>query len=190
MTHSEDHVNVFHYKADYQAPQTDELTMDTIAEDIDTAFSTLNAWIRVTQAPVDMKFDVVEFTGGLWRIVRNLGLMIWPDVLYNPTPNDPALPPGVAALVKFLTPIGKVYGRKFIGGLIDTAQGAGVVSSSCLTALSNFGGAIMSDPAIDVNNWLEPGVISTREEEFVPFTEHDVSDNIAYQRRRRLGTGS
>lgn len=190
MTNDQDHVSVFHYQTDYAAPQTDELTMDTIAEDLDGAFSALNQWIRTTQRPVDMKFDIVEFVGGLWRITRNLGLIVWPDVLYDPTPADDALPPGVAGLVKFLTSIGKVYGRKFIGGLIENAQGGGTLAAGAITALSNFGTSVMQDPAIDVNNWMEPGVVSMREETFVPFTEHLVSDNVAYQRRRRRGTGS
>lgn len=190
MAGDQDHVSVFHYLCDFAAPQTEGDVMDAIAEDIDTAFSTLNAIITTGQDPLDMKFDVVEFVGGLLKITRNIGLIIWPDVLYNPTGAGDKLPPGVAALVKFLTGIGKVYGRKFIGGLIETAQDGGNLTSAALTALGLFGGAILSDPAIDVNNWFEPGVMSTREQDFVIFSEVDASGNIAYQRRRRKGTGS
>lgn len=190
MQQSQDHVSVFHYLAVLADDQTDEDMMDLIAEEIDLAFSTIQGFITTGQEVLDMKFDIVEFQSGVEKIIRNVGLMVWPDGVYEPAGTGEVLPPGVCALVKFLTSIGKVYGRKFLGGLIETAQNAGWLESNVMTAMANFGAVIMSRPEHDVNNGYDAGVMSIRQAAFVPFAEYDVSNNVAYQRRRRTGTGS
>lgn len=186
----QDHVSVFHYIADFQSDQTDQTVVDAVMEEIDNAFGALNGYISNTTSKVDMKFDKVEFIGGVLEQVYNLGTYLWTGATYTPAGSGETLPPGVAALCKFTTVLGRVYGRKFLGGLIEGAQNGGTLVAGCLTALASFGATILTDVVIDASNSLAAGVMSSKVSGYVGFQEADASDNVAYQRRRRVGTGS
>lgn len=189
-TDTNDVINVFHYKANFAASQVDQDVIDAVMEDIDNAYGALNAYMSNTYDKIDMKFDVVEFVGGVAKITRNLGTHIWTGATYVPGMTGDVLPPGVAALVKFLTGIGKTYGRKFIAGLGEGSQNAGLWGSPTVTALGVFAANLLSDVVVSAGNTLGLGVMSARSADFVAATEADFSNPIAYQRRRRPGTGS
>jgi len=189
MSSGQDHVNVFHYQTDpFGATEDDATVMSEIHDQLDSAYSNITAHLSNTASPVDLKFDIVEFIGGVETIVRNLGLIPF-DVTTPPGGTGEALPPGNAGLVKMLTGIGKVYGRKYVGMLLEGGQNGGTLGASLLTALDVFGGIVYDSFAGAAVTYLA-GVMSKKLAEFVPFIEYEVNPEIAYQRRRRPGTGS
>lgn len=186
----QDHVNVYYFIGNLSTAATDTEVVDAVNDLLDQMYGRLNDRISNTFNPVDLKIDVVEFVGGDMEIVRNIGLFPFDPTNFIPDNAGDTLPPGVAVLVKFLTTIGKVYGRKFIGGLCESEQDGGYPGSLLLTALANFISDLLAGATIAAKGTLDPGVMSTREAAFVPFTSGEVGTTLAYQRRRRLGTGS
>jgi hypothetical protein len=182
-------INVFHYEMQFASPQVDGDVTSALNTAIDNMYTFIEAYVHEGVVPVDIKFDVVDFVSGELEIVRNLGTFTW-GYNYGPAADSDRLPPGTAALVKGLTTIGKVYGRKFLGGMVEPSQEAGVLSGPVLTALTNWATAYVAIASVSVGEDMYPGVMSNREKAFVRFVEADVSTNMAYQRRRRLGTGS
>jgi hypothetical protein len=188
---AQDCVNVYHFEAQFFSDQDDSDVLAAIVDKMQTAYSALNPNISNLVDVIDIKVDVVEFIGGVLKIVRAVGLVPWSGGAFSPTAAGEALPPGVAGLVKFLTGIGKVYGRKFIGGIVEASQAGGVLGSGFLTQLGTYAAALMVPiEVISGANLLQLGVMSSKLATFVPFLSVDVTDIVAYQRRRRPGSGS
>lgn len=189
MDQGQDHVNVYYFQAGVSYSETDEDTVGYIHDHIEALYSNMTTVLSNTASPVDMKTDLVEFIGGKEEITRNLGTV--PLILsFDPAATGDPLPPGTAGLLKLLTTIGKVYGRKFFGMLVEQHQVSGVLSSVLLTALDVVGGLMIANISTPPSGVIYPGVMSKRESVFVPFAAYDVSSNVAYQRRRRMGSGS
>lgn len=190
MGGGQDHVNVFHWQTAFAASQTDEDVTDAILAKLDTAYAEIETRITGAQSTYDVKIDEVEFVVGEETIIRNLGTFAWADVSYSPSAAGEGLPPGIACLVKFLTNVGKTYGRKFIGGLTEPDQAGGQLGATALSDFVDFAVAILVDIVVSAGNDLIAGTMSKRSASFKAFTGYDVSNNLAYQRRRRKGTGS
>jgi len=104
---------------------------------------------------------------------------------------DP-LPSGVAALITIGTDVSRVMAKKYLGGLSETGQTAGLWVAGVLTALASTALAWR-------NGWicthmtdtsLFPGVWSLKTGGFKLLTgAAEVSDVPAYQRRRKAGVG-
>lgn len=186
----QDHVNVYYAVANFASTGADADVYAAVNDWLDDSYSDLNAHISNTFSPVDLKIDVVEFIGGVLTITRNLGLWPFIQTAFNPTGAGDTLPPGVALLVKFLTTVGKTYGRKFIGGLIEASQNGGVPTGLLPAAAAAYATKILGGAIVAATGTLDPGVMSERSDSFVPFTSADMGGTLAYQRRRRLGTGS
>lgn len=189
MAQGQDHVNVYYFRADTGYSETDVATLGYIEDHMDSIYGNLTAHLSNTADAVDIKVDVVAFVGGVETIIRNVGTTPF-NLTVPPAATGEPLPPGVAGLVKLLTGIGKVYGRKFIGMLTEGAQNSGVLGVAVLAALEVVAAIMVATITAPVSGDLIPGVMSKRETDFVAFASYDVSSNMAYQRRRRAGTGS
>jgi hypothetical protein len=186
----QDHVNVYFFEAQLTASQADQDVIDTVVEEIDNAHGALNAVVSNTMTKQDMKIDIVQFVGGKLATIRSLGQVLWTGATYVPGGTGDVLPPGVAALAKFLTGYGKVYARKFLGGLVEGRQNGGILDSTGVTAVANFASTLLTPAVISAGNELAYGVMSKFFGAFVPIDEVVAESNLAYQRRRRRGTGS
>lgn len=186
----QDIVNVYHYQADFTAAASDQDVADAINDHLDNAYGNCNDMYTNALSPVDLKIDIVNFVSGVEKIVRNVGLFVFAATNFVPGGTGDALPPQDSALVKFLTGIGKVYGRKYLGQLVEAAQNAGTPSATLLTRLTAFAATILAGGSVAGSGALVPGVMSEKQADFVAFTEADYDNPFSGQRRRRVGSGS
>ena len=185
-----DHVNVYYLRAPFEITDSDATIMAAIADYFDDAYSELATNISNLVTEIDIKIDEVEWVGGVLEVTRNLGTVPWSMTTSPSAAGDP-LPPGVAALVKFLTGVGKTYGRKFIGMICEAAQASGIITSGLQSQLASYAGVILAGiSGILTGGDLDAGVMSVKIHGFQEYNNYDVSDVVAYQRRRRQGTGS
>jgi hypothetical protein len=186
----QDHVNVWYWQASFSADQDDQDVVDGITAELDNAYAQLNGSVDAGSSQVDVKVDIVEWTDEQIHTVRTLGVHNWDGTYYIPTGGGDNLPPGVAALVKFKTWDGKVYARKFIGLLTEAVQNSGILDGTTTTALAAMGASILSNFVISAGNELVPVVMSSKYHDAMEIIEVVASSILAYQRRRRPGTGS
>ena len=185
----QDHVNVYYYRAVTAISWDDTVILQQVRDHLAGAYGDLHDKLTNRADPIDVKIDQVEFVGGVETIVRNLGTIPFTMTL-PPSGTGEALPPGVAALVKFLTGVGKVYGRKFVGMLLESAQSNGSILAATLANLEQYAAKILAGIESGGSLLWETGVMSKKLGAFKEFTSYDASTNVAYQRRRRPGTGS
>jgi len=188
LSSDQDHVNVYYVMANGAITDSDGDILAALADHYDTAYSACATNISNLCDPVDLKADVVEFSGGEMVVVRNLGTTPF-TMTTAPSAAGDAMPPGNAALVKFLTGIGKVYARKFIGMFTEAAQANGILTAPYMAQLATYGAQVLSDIALTGGD-LVAGVMSKKLAGFVETLTAEVVDVVSYQRRRRPGTGS
>jgi len=184
-----DLVNVFHLKVTEVVDGTPGLWAVAIVDYMEGAFSQLNNVQSEVVEPVDIKIDVVTWDGADETVVENIGTYTWGTPYVPGAAGDP-LPPGVAGFVKFLTHLGKVYGRKFIGGMLEAGNVSGYYNSGVVDALELFAGEIISGLTSLIAGEAVYGVLSKKLGTFVEAIALDVPNVYAYQRRRRQGSGS
>ena len=184
-----DVVNVFHALADFTAPQPDLDVLLAAQSWMESTYAPIESYIPADQNPIDIKVDVIQLVGGLVKIVRNVGTVSWGGV-FDPTGAGEGLPRGVAALVFFLTTVGKVFARKYLGTLTEAATAGDSIVAGLNTALGQFCTTILAGKTFKTTEKLEPGILSTRTLQFEPFQSARVRSRVGYQRRRAPGVGS
>lgn len=183
-----DLVNVYHADVTAGAPATNADALTDIRDWIDSAYSSMNAVIHGSVNPLDIKVDKVQLVGGIIQLIENIGTISW-GTLYNPAGSGDPLPSGVAGLVLLRTLVGKVFGKKFIPGMIEPQINGDTLQSTVLSALAAYAlDFVVTYVGSAIS--LDGGILSTRTNQFEYFVEADVSSIPAYQRRRRPGTGS
>jgi len=161
-----------------------------------TAVTDMAAWITRILAPMEphvvVTCDVTNIlvykkVGPLWNFVSAAPIVFVPESIGDP------LPSGVAALMTAYTDLSRVLGKKYIPGLAEPGQTAGVWIGAVLAAMADSADewvthfASLGDP---LSEWY-PGVYSLKATGFKIFTsEVIVRDIPAYQRRRKAGVGT
>jgi hypothetical protein len=189
MGSGQDHVNVYHVQWILTGSITNETAMTAAATWIDTAMAQFEDYLDDDLVPLDMKVDKVQYIGDSWDITENVGVSSWASA-YTPSSTGDPLPAGVAALVLLRTAIGKVFGRKFFGGLTEPFVSKDTLTSNLLTALASLVTYFVDQWDYSVDIGIQAGVASLREAAFQAFNEIDIPTPIGYQRRRRPGAGS
>ena len=185
----EDIVNVYEAECTVAETDPDADILTTIAAYMDAAYAYLNSNLPAAQAPVDIKVDLIQLVGGVKQIVRNLGTISWGSS-FNPSGSSDPSPSGVAAVVLLRTLVGKVFGRKFIGQLMEGNLIGNAYTGTLASAIASYAAEFllaMAGPNTGTYVW---GVLSTRTNQFERFVEAALSAFPGYQRRRRPGTGS
>lgn len=161
-----------------------------------TVLTAVGAWITdilsymQPHIVVDCVIDVCQVykkVGLLWNLVGPAPVVFAPASIGDP------LPSGVAALVTAYTPISKVIGKKYLVGLSEIAQTAGLWVGPVLAAMLQSGLAWINtfdcDPPSEGRFY--PGVWSLKQAGFIGFAAAlSTRDVPAYQRRRKAGVGS
>jgi hypothetical protein len=191
---SKDVVNVYHYGQTGVCTATNEELLGFIEAHLGTAYANIEEWQAAAAVPYDVKVDRIEYSGGKIVIAENIGVIPW-TTEYNPTGSGDAYAPAVSVLLILRTLVGKVFGRKFIGMLTESAltyialQAGGVASSFADLIAGLLSSITDGGTGLD----LTPGVLSTSAAhygEFLPFTSGEVASEPAYQRRRKVNVGS
>lgn len=188
-TSNQDIVNVFHFRVASAMSGLDADLVSDLKTHMETAFAELNSVQSNSVNPIDLKIDKVTWNGSDEAVVYNFGTYPWGGA-YNPSASGDDLPPMVTGLVKLLTHLGKVYGRKFIGGMMEAGNVSGFYNSAVVTALTNFAALFITLITGASGNTYEAGVLSKKTAAFQKFTSARVDSVYATQRRRRIGSGS
>lgn len=185
-----DVVNVYNFFCDFAADQTDQDVFDAVDAYLTSVYTEFDANLDADFQPFDLKVDIVEFLGGAWKVVQNVGFGTWGSGI-SPTASGDALPPGVAVLIKLFTGLGKRTGRKFVGGVVEAVcdSDGQVVSAALASFVAGFV-KLVTPHVISAGNELVTMILGQADGATRNVTEIAVSDVFAYQRRRRPGTGS
>jgi hypothetical protein len=178
--------NVFQAKLLQDSPHS-------ISDSYTTA--TMKDWIERVMAPMEthvvVDVDIVQASiyrkvGPLWNLQGTTSIVFVPASIGDP------LPSGVAALIRAKTYVSKVEGKKYLPGLSELSQTAGlwvagVLSDLALVAVQWISG--FDDLSDSTSHWY-PGVWSLKTLDFQSFAPDAVIPDVpAYQRRRKQGVG-
>jgi len=175
-------INVFHCLFVDGATIGDEGFMDVMRDRLEVVYADL-------LDDISDEYSAVQLTG---KVVIG-GTQILPDTAWTggmafTNIIDP-LPPQVAGLVFAGTNIAKVQGRKYIFGLTEEDQNAGVWSGTMITELGKFATLWIADFVVAARTFRF-GVVNTPPTLFRQFTNAVVQGDARTQRRRTLGRGS
>jgi hypothetical protein len=179
--------NVFQLLCVQQTPHVLS-DVDALIDMADYVTNVLTPMAPHVVVTVDVRdLAVYKKVGALWNLVGNVPIAFTPGSIGDP------LPSGVAGLMTAYTDTSKVMGKKYLPGLSETGQTAGLWIANVLSAMLQSGivwitgFASLNDP---LTYWY-PGVYSAKTLGFKLFTSAvAVRDVPAYQRRRKQGVGA
>jgi len=174
--------NVYYFRFQGIVPAGDLLVMEDLAEFLDDLYSDINAGIAGNYAYTEVRgFNVTQGVP--------MPTVEWPTLTVGGGPGA-SEPAGIALLVVLRTGISRVFGRKYFGGIIDgNLDSDGFWISGAVTAWSGAVARLLSTfiGGTTLATYL-PGII-TSTGQFLGFITSVVTNNPAYQRRRRKGRG-
>ena len=159
-----------------------------------TVVTALGLWMTAILEPMEthivvdcdiLDCNVYKKVGPLWNLV---GPAV---VTFSPTSGSDPLPSGVAGLLTAYTAVSKVIGKKYLPGLSETSQTAGLWVIGVLAAMLQSGMAWIAPFNLDPpsEGRMYPGVWSLKQGTHIGFAGIAVRDVPAYQRRRKQGVG-
>lgn len=189
---SGDVVNVYHWEAAGAISDSDDDIMDAIETKLDAMYTDLNTHLMSEQDPYDIRHDVVDWIGGKEKVVRVLGTRSWS--LTNPPSNtQDGLPQMDCAIVNGRTGRPQTFARKYIGALSEGNIADGSLTSTVLTALSDYITEWLTSIALTGGD-LVACVLSKYENpsgyNWWPIVSGVANAIIGTQRRRRINRGS
>lgn len=182
-------MNVWHYLVAAASPIDEEDVLADVAAGMDDLYATISGQITNAQSPVDIKIDVVDYVGGVYTIIRNVGTIGWGSS-YNPSNSSEIYAAGVAVLVLLRTLVGKVFGRKFIGVVGETTISNQNIATGDPASAFNAFIAKALEGFSTVNGEYLLGVMSDRLFDFALCHEVELATEVGYQRRRAPRSGS
>jgi hypothetical protein len=179
---SSDIQNVFYMHYAGGSPISDDDAIDDMGEYLEGGYSELVS--RLADDVTFLDYRVVNLTADV-----DLGYNPWPVLTAGTNVND-TLMPGVAGLIRALTSNPGHEARKFVGPFSEGNTLNGTYQAGLVTALGDAGDAWYSPFLSTLGNSWQP-VVYDREttQKRVPVSVV-ASGNPAYQRRRRVGTGT
>jgi len=162
---------------------SDADAMDDLAEFLDDAYADIIS--RQCNETTYVDLDGYNVTGD-----NPMPETSWPTRTAGTAASEP-LPTGSAGLITFRTGFSRRNGRKFLGVFSEgCVSSSGLWTTATQTALAAFGANFLSGftGGTSGENWM-PGVYS-KLGTLMPIIEAVASGIPAYQRRRRIGTGS
>lgn len=187
----DDHVNVYHWRY-LGTGDSDDDVMDAIHVKLSEMYAELTQQLQQNMDPYDIVYSIVDNVGGVEKTTRVLGTKTF-TMSVPPASTGEMLPGPDAAIVNLRTNVPRVFGRKYISGIVETFQDKGVLNSSALTALGNYAVELLVNPVLTNGN-LEPGVFSIKAGSaagwWAAIGEGVVNAIMGSQRRRRKGRGA
>jgi len=136
--------------------------------------------------PDNLIFDEFHVT----NVTADVDLGIHPITsIDHGTGGSTFLPTGVAALGRMRTDTPGHEGRKFVGPIDGAFQTDGTFIGDLLTVMAAYMLQAFTEFESTGVNTYEPVIVDRKTDEARPITSLVVSNNPAYQRRRRVGRG-
>jgi hypothetical protein len=185
-----DCVNVYTFQMDCTDPQDEIDVFNSVDAYLTTVYDEFDQSMDDDAEPYDLKVDVIEFQGGDWVVTQNVGFGSWGSGITPTGVSDP-LPPGSAVLGKLYTGLGKHTGKKFFGVLTESILDTdGNATDAQVTNVLAGLVKLVTPYVITAGNRIVSVVLDQATGVARQVLEAAVSDVIAYQRRRRPGTGN
>lgn len=186
----EDVVNVWYLRTNFATPQDEDDVLSAVQVYLGSVFADFDHLMDNSAQPVDVRVDVVNWSGTKWMTVQNIGTDLFGLSLTLAGTSD-ALPSGSAVLGKLLTPSLKRAGAKFFG-LFTTASNStnGGVGATTISAVATGLAKLLTPHVISAGNQLEAVIISSVDGFVSDLIGVTVDYIWAYQRRRKLNVGS
>lgn len=160
----------------------DQAFMDVVRDRLEVMYTDLEDDIGDGYTPIQLTGKVV--IGG----VQILPDTAWTGGLAFSNIIDP-LPPQVAALIRAGTNISRVQGRKYIFGLTEEDQNAGVWTGTMIIELAKYSANWIADFIVG-GRTFRFGVVGGVTPTFRQFTNSVVTSTARTMRRRTIGRGS
>lgn len=180
--------NVFHYQHNGTNPLIESTFLGYFENALSGAYAQIEDYIPNTCDPVSLVCDVVAFSGGKIVTTAPIGEIAW-TTWAGGTGSGEGLPQGCAALANLTTFKPGVQGRKYVGPLTEGCQNGGVLIAAAQTALAAFAADIIGTMVPGGENF-DPVVMSTKLSLPVFLQGVIAKAVVAYQRRRKAGSGS
>ena len=180
--------NVYHWynSGSIEVPSVDLL--NAIEARLSTAYANIESHMPDTLTPLEIACDIVDFVGGVLKVVGPIGDIAWTNWAGGTSSGD-GLPQGAAAVVNFPTLESGVQGRKYMGPLSEGSQNNGILTSTAQTNLGLFGDDVRAILTVSAQNLLSC-LMSTKFDNFRTLAGVIVPAVIGYQRRRKSGVGA
>ena len=188
--HDQDIVNVYHFRCDFAAPQADVDVMAGVDTYLTSVYVDFDDDLHAQITPVDLKVDVVVFSGGKWVVSQNVGFSSWGAGINTTGATDP-IPPGAAAVAFLQTSLGKHQGRKFFGGFIEAANSpSGAVDNSVQGRILTGVAKLLTPHVISAGNDLITCIVANLDGAVRDIIGTALNGHWGYIRNRRPGVGS
>jgi hypothetical protein len=189
---SGDVVNVYHFYVVSGASPTDDEVVADIEDAIDAAYTQVATVLSSDTDPYDIRFDVVEMSGGVERVIRNITTKTW-TLTTPPSTTGDELPQQNAAIVNLRTIYPRVFGRKYLGALCEASNADGILQPTALGKAADFAATLIGD-IVGTYVTLKAGVLSAKADPvigyFAEFVGYVANSITGIQRRRRIQRGS
>lgn len=184
-----DIMGVYYWQTGGTGTSSDSAFLAAIETELTAMYTAIQGGISNQVNPVDISVDEVDYVSGKWTVTRHVGTIPW-TAWGGGTGSSDMLPQACSGLVTATTATTKVYGRKYVGPLIEGGQAEGQITSTILTALAAFGVEWLSDFTFGGTLTAFATVASKKTGTARELLSSIVSSVIAYQRRRKTGRGS
>jgi len=172
--------NVWHFRVDDAAGLTDE---ELLAD--------MQMWMQGVESQMDdLQHTSISYeVGKVYNLTqdRPVGPVAWYSA-GGAVAGDP-LPSGVAALITFYTGVKRVVGKKFFGGLVETALTAAEWTSATLATLDDIALYFFTPTTIGGHGYT-PVIYNRTLKTVAPILLYAIRSVPAYQRRRKPGVGA
>ena len=180
---------VYHYLGASGSSVSAAVLATAVEAQLQTSFANISARIHETVLGDVIQLSQWDFTLNQWDGIATVAM-----VGIDGVEAGEMLPHGAAGLVKISTALPRRQARKYVPGLAETQQGDGIIIGVALTDLALFAAALDSN-LVAGSLTLNYGVFNTEPASplFETFSAAsgavEAEGAVAYQRRRRPGTG-
>lgn len=161
----------------------DALFMQDVAEWLGLAYSEIQPQISARNLAIDINgYNVTDDAP--------LPAVSWGAGYDGGSGTGESLPPGNAALVLWRTGVKRTVGKTYLPPMTEGVQADGRITSGTFSAIESFIDAMRNNGAMGNGYGMTLGVYKRSGGVMAVITSASPSLVVAYQRRRRQGTGS
>ena len=179
--------NIYHHERSGVAVMTDAAIVASMADQFELMYDQLAPLVKTNVVATLSTVDEVQFVEGQWQVVENIGSF---TIDFTPTEGTDALPNQCSPYVIFKTARPKSVGRKFLFPMTEASQAGSFLTPGAVLAIVAYADEALTPVPLQALNTMQPGIIRTGVELFLPTFIAVVTNVIGTQRRRRPGVGS
>lgn len=180
--------NIYHFRANFAAAQADATVINSLKTWVEDVLDNIEAAIKSTVTVNLHQVDVEAWDGTKWEITANVGTFT-PSFTPTETTAD-IMPNPDSPFIVFNTSRPKTKGRKFMWGFTELNFNGSYLQTALVTALVAAATDMLANGAIDLLNYLVPGVPRSASNTWFDFVNAVVTNIAGTQRRRRPGVGA